>query len=514
MKKQTINRTVGLVLFSLLVLVGAMILPYFASPIFDFEKGKAFEGNNFYNPYQATDSIWQQMTHSTDKLLLIAKGDTLPNISLTKYDYNDKDCHYFCLGADRNLCIPFLWNANINNTQFKINKLQATCDFLAIHPQKTTTLILSQLSNYDAISISSPKKEHIDLWDSVLSSGYYAVVYPNNANNRLFINSSNTEKSNIITALKQGKYICSLGKNTQNIDIQNFKHININNDTLQIAFNSPCTYIRLIGQNGQLKAQTAHNNTLTYPLSQTDTYIRIEVKDNQGNTLIYNPIVRCKKSFPINDCRYHINTYQTAGKQISYILVFLILSYLFLQPIIKRYWVKLKLPLYRNLFFIILISLVFRLVLAFTMELNFDELYYCFLSQFPALSYFDHPPMVTWLINLSTGFLLLDNAIYIRFSSILFSVINSLLIFDICKRIGNEQQGFIAVLLYNISPYAMLVTGTFILPDTGLIFFSLLAVQQMVAIFIQTNANQTYKKRFLHNMLRFKRKRIFIRRTC
>lgn len=500
MKKEPINGTIGIILFCLIVLWGVIFLPYFATPVFDFKESTAFQGNNFYNPYQQTDTAWQQIETKNEELLV--KSPTIDSdttlLSLEKYDCEKNSYHYFCIGADRKMFVPFTFGQNIQNKQFKINKLQTTCDFLAIYPDNITDKKLGKLSNYDALAVPSAQENQFTLWDSVLSSGYYAVFYPDNMGNTILINSSKCTKTNILNALKKGKYISIFANGKQYPDIQNFKYIHINNDTLQVAFNYPIAHIRLIGQNGQTKAQVSDNNFISYCLTNTDTYIRIEAQDKNGNILIFNPIVRCENAFPINTPRFSVNQGLSIAKQLAYILIFLILSCLCLHKVLKKQILKLKNPVYKNLFLIIFISLILRTILSISMELNFDELYYCFLAQFPAWSYFDHPPMVTWLINLTTGFSILGNALFVRLSSLILGIANSLLIFDIGKRISHEKEGLLAVFLYNISPYGLLVAGTFILPDTGLVFFSLLAIRQMVPIFmLPNNANQTHKKHFL-----------------
>ncbi len=503
MRKEPITGTIGIILFCLIVLLGIIFLPYFATPVFDFKESTPFHGNSFYNPYQQTDTAWQQIETKNEQLLIKSPTINYDTISLPleKYDCKKNLYHHFCIGADRKMFVFFPFGQNIHNEQFKINKLQTTCDFLAIYPDNIPDKELRKLSNYDAIAVSSTRENKLTLWDSVLSSGYYAVLYPDNIDNggnTILINSHNCAQTNILNALKQGKYISILRGEKTSTDIQTFKYIQINNDTLQIAFDYPMSQIRLIGQNGQTKAQVIDNNFISYCLTDTDTYIRIEALDGNENTLIFNPLVRCEHVFPINSPRFSVNQGLSIAKQITYTLIFLILFCLCLHKVLKKLILKLKNPIYRNLFLIISISLILRVILSISMELNFDELYYCFLAQFPAWSYFDHPPMVTWLINLTTGFLILDSTLFVRLSSLILGIANSLLIFDIGKRISTEKEGLLAAFLYNISPYALLVAGTFILPDTGLVFFSLLSIQQMVPIFmLPNNEKQTHTKHFL-----------------
>ena len=134
---------------------------------------------------------------------------------------------------------------------------------------------------------------------------------------------------------------------------------------------------------------------------------------------------------------------------------------------------------------LILLSLSFfvRAVLAMIVEFGNDEVYYWTYAMYPDWSHFDHPPMVGWLIQLFSCNLLFDSEFFLRLSSIVFMTINTYLVFLIGKQVKNEQTGFYAALLYTASIYAFVITGIFILPDTPLSIFTLLAVLQFVKYF-------------------------------
>jgi len=52
---------------------------------------------------------------------------------------------------------------------------------------------------------------------------------------------------------------------------------------------------------------------------------------------------------------------------------------------------------------------IFRLIIAFTVQLGNDESYYWLYSQHLKTNYFDHPPMVAFLIRATTLNLWLQN---------------------------------------------------------------------------------------------------------
>jgi 4-amino-4-deoxy-L-arabinose transferase-like glycosyltransferase len=91
--------------------------------------------------------------------------------------------------------------------------------------------------------------------------------------------------------------------------------------------------------------------------------------------------------------------------------------------------------------------------------------------------------MVGWLIQLTSLNLLFDFAFSIRLGAIILSSIVLVLAFKIGEKIHSERAGFAAAFLFCISPYTFLISGTFILPDTPLLFFGLLALWLIINIF-------------------------------
>ena len=142
------------------------------------------------------------------------------------------------------------------------------------------------------------------------------------------------------------------------------------------------------------------------------------------------------------------------------------------------------------LFWLLVISAVIRGVAAASIEFGNDEVYYWTYALYPDWSHFDHPPMVGWVIQLFSLNLLLDSEFFIRLASIVFMTANTYIIFRIGKDIKNAQTGLYAALLYTASIYAFIITGIFILPDTPLSLFWLLAVWMAVQYFKRLHTQQ------------------------
>ena len=128
------------------------------------------------------------------------------------------------------------------------------------------------------------------------------------------------------------------------------------------------------------------------------------------------------------------------------------------------------------LIWLLVISALVRAVLAAWLEFGNDEVYYWAYALYPDWSHFDHPPMVGWVIQLFSLNLLLDSEFFIRLASIVFMTANTYIIFHIGKDLKDAQTGLYAALLYTASIYAFVITGIFIMPDTPLMLFWLLAV--------------------------------------
>lgn len=129
----------------------------------------------------------------------------------------------------------------------------------------------------------------------------------------------------------------------------------------------------------------------------------------------------------------------------------------------------------KMMFWLLAISAIVRAVLAAWLEFGNDEVYYWTYALYPDWSHFDHPPMVGWVIQLFSLNLLLDSEFFIRLASVVFMTANTYIIYRIGKDIKDAQTGFYAALLFTASIYAFVITGIFIMPDTPLMLFWLLA---------------------------------------
>lgn len=96
----------------------------------------------------------------------------------------------------------------------------------------------------------------------------------------------------------------------------------------------------------------------------------------------------------------------------------------------------------RNTLLLILAATIIRLLVAFTTELGNDEVYYRLYADPPQGNYFDHPPMVGWLIRLTTLNLWIDNGLTIRLGAIICGALATWLMYVCGKRLSGAYTGF------------------------------------------------------------------------
>lgn len=132
--------------------------------------------------------------------------------------------------------------------------------------------------------------------------------------------------------------------------------------------------------------------------------------------------------------------------------------------------------IYWALFILLVVSALIRGFIAGFIELGNDEVYYLTYARFPALSHFDHPPMVGLVIQLFTMNLTFDSEFFVRLGSVVLGTLSTGLMFLIGRQVKDPLTGLYAALLYTASFYGFILSGTFILPDTAQVFFWLVTL--------------------------------------
>ncbi len=141
----------------------------------------------------------------------------------------------------------------------------------------------------------------------------------------------------------------------------------------------------------------------------------------------------------------------------------------------------------RKVWWLILISAVIKLIASAMLELGNDEVYYWTYALQPDWNHFDHPPMVGWLIRVTTFNLNWVSEVSMRLGSILCASLSTWFIFKTGKLLANEKAGWYAALIYNCSVYTGFIAGFFILPDSPQMPFWTAALYIMAHLFIRND---------------------------
>lgn len=124
---------------------------------------------------------------------------------------------------------------------------------------------------------------------------------------------------------------------------------------------------------------------------------------------------------------------------------------------------------------LVTITTLVRLWLAHTLGLGVDEAHYVQYALNPAFSYYDHPPLVGYLIRL---FIILMGKypLAARMPAILSGIGTATLLFVLGKKMHSAAAGFWAVVIFNCIPLFSAIGGITVVPDTLLCFFYLLCL--------------------------------------
>lgn len=129
----------------------------------------------------------------------------------------------------------------------------------------------------------------------------------------------------------------------------------------------------------------------------------------------------------------------------------------------------------RAVLILIAVTAVLRLGWAAALEPTNDEAYHWLYSAHPALSYFDHPPMLMWVeqfgLTLCGGWV---HQFSLRLGFVLLFAGSTWVLFRWTAGMYGELAGWWAAVALNLTGYYTAFGGPFALPDSPFLFFALL----------------------------------------
>ena len=128
-----------------------------------------------------------------------------------------------------------------------------------------------------------------------------------------------------------------------------------------------------------------------------------------------------------------------------------------------------------NLFrFVLLATLAIKLVLAYVLPMSGDEAYFIVWAKHPDFGYYDHPPMVGWILHLLLY--LGSSEVVLRLPAILLSTLIGLGIYRLLKP-HDETRAALVATLFLVAP--LNVVNVLVSTDTPLILFVFLSVASL-----------------------------------
>jgi hypothetical protein len=124
---------------------------------------------------------------------------------------------------------------------------------------------------------------------------------------------------------------------------------------------------------------------------------------------------------------------------------------------------------------VIVLGLLARLFLAYSLTLGNDEAYAVAASREFSISFFDHPPIPFWLSQLG-AMAIGEFALAYRIPFVILGTGTAVLIWQIGRLLGGEKVGFWSVLLWHLTPHLFAASGIFVLPEGPMNFFCLAAL--------------------------------------
>ncbi len=116
----------------------------------------------------------------------------------------------------------------------------------------------------------------------------------------------------------------------------------------------------------------------------------------------------------------------------------------------------------------LLVYTLFNAIANQFIKLYSDETYYWVWSQKLSLSYFDHPPMVAYMIKMTTLFS--DEPFFVRLPAVLLVSATAYILYKLARKMFDEQAAIYTFYIF-LSSLFVLAASTVIAPDIPLMFF-------------------------------------------
>lgn len=312
------KRLLALFLLLLAPIAGIQAL----TPLYKFEGSAPFSGQRWFNPFSSDTLTWTRANfhihsrtwggitnghHSPSEIIRAYDSLGYRWIGIADYQRINSESpillyeHGWSIGKVHQLCFwpesvrwwdyPLL--QTLSAKQHTLRILRPTTPLLVIaHPRflgSYTGRELSRLGGYDAIEVLNRYGDSIEEWDSALSSGHFTpIIASDNAHDvynphevmsrwtEVAI-SPNAPIDSLRAALYRGRTVGYKNRTPYPLRAYpTFRRIELVGETLFVETSQPVDSLRIIGQNGHIRAVSYQTDKLIYSIRPADTYLRAE----------------------------------------------------------------------------------------------------------------------------------------------------------------------------------------------------------------------------------------------
>jgi hypothetical protein len=328
--------TVVVRLLTLFVLAIAL-LPYTVVPVYSFRSPAPFGGSVLFNPYQGGDSHWQRANfhahsrawggttsgnQSPDSVRaaylrrgyaviglsnyhsIVRAGNDSAFLPIYEHGFSFKKTHQLVIGATHVTALDFPVWQTASAKQFLLDKLRDASSLTAIvHPYMRTgydTTEIARLGAYDLLEVRSHWDDASRWWDAALSAGNPVWGIGNDDVHDItkpretgvvwtMVNAPDNSPRQVLSALRRGQmYVVSSASGNTTARLVS---VTVAGDTITTRFNEPMQQIRVLGDNGTVRAESSGLAEMRYVFSAQDHYARV-VATTASAMLTLNPVIR------------------------------------------------------------------------------------------------------------------------------------------------------------------------------------------------------------------------------
>lgn len=346
------------IIASILLIALMLVFITSISPIYRFRPAEQFSGPDIFNPYKGLDTAfcWKRanfhthtrvegvlnecekwpgdvyndlkkfgydiVTFSNHNELTTHPFDTALQVNVYEHGYNLFKYHKLVFGCQKVHHFDHLLPILASQKQFQLDYLGKESDMIQLnHPLRTEGFSKSQfekISGYSLMELDSGISTENEYWDWALSAGHYSFGLANDDLHHTdrthciavrcnFLCCPSAGYEDIRRTLSEGTFyamrVPDYGngdwdvKYAENLNLPYVKNIGLIDDgTIYMSLSEKADSIKIIGQGHSTLSFAEDCSSISYPMSQSDSYARITAWFEDGEVIYSNPFARYDSS--------------------------------------------------------------------------------------------------------------------------------------------------------------------------------------------------------------------------